>query len=210
MVGFDALKTEVVARLGNRTDIDARVERWINYAFFEILLYPRFSFFELDKLVTFPTVASVATYTLTDFAPDIWHILDIKDTNNSRHLTRSHYQVLDRVTPTNGQPTRYYRFGGTVVFDPIPDSVLTMQLRYRLRPADQTTGSNFGGLGTEWEELITVLSVIKGFEALDQRDKAAEQRQILEAITALRGDVPTFEDADAETTIGAVLTDRFM
>src|ERR1043166_2109090 len=118
MLGFDALKTEVVARLGNRTDIDARVDRWINYAFFEIALNPRFSFFELDKSVAFATVTGVNSQTLVDIAPDFWFILDITDTDNFRHLQRSHYQVIDRVTPTPGQVVRYYRFGDSVFFDP--------------------------------------------------------------------------------------------
>lgn len=201
MVGFDALKSEVVARLGNRTDINSRVERWINHAFFELLLNPRFSFFELDTLTTFSTVAAQASYDLTVIAPTLWIILSLRDNTNERHLARSHHQVIDRMTTTPGQPARYYRFAQTVVFDPVPDNVFQMQLRYRIRPGDQASGSNFAGLGTEWEEPLVVLSTVKGFEALDQRDKATQQRQLLEAIMPTRQDVPTLEDADAEVTI---------
>lgn len=208
MISFDALKTEVIARLGNRSDIDARSERWINQAFFELLLNPRFVFFELDQQVSFTTVPSSGVYDLTNIAPDLWFILDLTDTTNFRHLTRSHFQVLDRVTGTPGQPTRYYRFGMTVVMDPTPDGAYQIRLRYRLRPPDQTSGSNFANLGTEWEEPIIVLSVIKGFEALDQRDKATEQRQLFEPIFQARLDVPVLEDADAETTIAPTLRFR--
>lgn len=206
MQGFSAVKTEVVARLGNRSDISSRVERWIAYAYFELLLNPRFSFFELDKSVLFNTVIGQATYTIgTDILvnqTNFWFILDLTDTTNAFHLARSHFQVLDRVSSTNGQPVRYYRFGMGVVLDPTPDNIYTIQMRYRQRPADpSTTAPTFSGLGTEWEEPLIVLSTIKGFEALDQRQKAQEQRQIFEAVLPTRLDVPTLEDADAETTI---------
>src|SRR6266850_2370105 len=200
MVGFDALKTEVGARLGNRTDISSRVERWINHAFFELLLNPRFSFFELDSLAMFATVVGQASYALPAIAANLWIILDIRDSTNFRHLERSHYQVIDRITPSSGQPTRYYRFAQTVNFDPVPDGVFQIQLRFRVRPGDQGTGSNFASLGTEWEEPLILLSTIKGFEALDQPEKAGAKRQLFEALMPTRQDVPTLEDADAETT----------
>lgn len=200
MQSFAAIKTEVVARLGNRSDISSRVERWINYAFFEILLNPRFSFFELDRTGAFVTVAGNNSLDLSGF-PDLWFILDITDIDNFRHLSRTHFQVIDRVESTPGQVTRYYRFGNFVAFDPTPDKAYNMRIRYRKRPADLGTGSDFSGLGTEWEEPFIVLATIKGFEALDQRQKAQEQRQIFEAILPTRLDVPTLEDADAEVTI---------
>lgn len=208
MLGFSALKTEVVARLGNRTDIDARVERWINYAFFELLLNPRFSFFELDFQVPFVTTAGVNTQDLTTIANDLWIILDITDVSNFRHLTRSHYQVLDRTTGSSGQITRYYRFGMSIFFDPTPDATYNMRLRYRRRPGDRAQGLDFDSLGTEWEEPLIALSTVKGFEALDQMDKATAARQLFEAILPSRQDVPTLEDADAEITIAPVLRYR--
>lgn len=206
MQSFSAIKTEVVARLGNRSDINSRVERWINYAFFELLLNPRFSFFELDQTVSFATVANQTGYQVgTDILvtqQTFWFILDITDVTNQRHLSRSHFQVLDRVSSTTGQPTRYYRFGMSVFLDPTPDAAYNLRMRFRQRPADLDINSvNIFGLQTEWEEPLIVLSTIKGFEALDQRQKAQEQRQIFEAILPTRLDVPTLEDADAEVTI---------
>ena len=206
MQSFTAIKTEVVARLGNRSDITSRVERWINYAFFELLLNPRFSFFELDQSIQFQTVAGQVGYLVgTDIfitKEQFWFILDIQDVTNQRHLSRSHYQVLDRVSSTTGQPVRYYRFGMGVFLDPTPDAVYLLRMRFRQRPADLTQSSqSIFGLQTEWEEPLIVLATIKGFEALDQRQKAQEQRQIFEAILPTRLDVPTLEDADAEVTI---------
>lgn len=209
MISFDALKSEVIARLGNRLDIDDRVERWINHAFFELLLNPRFSFYELDDLALFNTVANTRSYNILDPAPDLWFILDLRDDTNSRKLRRSHWQVFDKITETTGQPTRYAHFNNFVELDPTPDAVYLMQLRFRHRPSDLTSGSTFEGIGNEWEEVLAVMSCIKGFEALDQRDKATEQRQLLELLFSTREDVNQLEDMDSESTLAPAIRNRY-
>jgi hypothetical protein len=240
MISYDAIVTEVTARLGNRQDIASRIGRWINYALFELLLNPRYSFFELDSgPVVFFTAAGVGTYLLTSDSasgatPDsgiggasgggaggggvggggtggsgivpqgFWFILDLRDNTNSRRIRRVHYTEIDKVTQTTGQPVRYYRYGNTITLDPVPDATYEIQLRFRLRPSDFVPGSNLI-LGTEWEEPVITMATIRGFEALDMRNKAQEQRQILEAIMPTRMDVPTLEADDAEPTIQPTL-----
>ena len=206
MISYDAIVTEVTGRLGNRTDIGARIGRWINYSLFELLLNPRYSYYELDQgPVLFSTIANASTYNISDIVSPaalvtFWFILDLRDNTNSRRIRRVHYTEIDRVTQTTGQPVRYFRYGLAITFDPIPDAVYTIQMRYRQRPGDFISGSNLL-LGTEWEEPVVALATIRGFEALDMRQKAQEQRQLLEAIMPTRMDVPTLEDADAEPTI---------
>ena len=73
MAGFTAIQNEVIARLGNRTDLAARSAIWINDAYFELLLNPTFEFFELDSLNAFNTIAGTASYTLPNFSA-VWHL----------------------------------------------------------------------------------------------------------------------------------------
>src|SRR6266576_2639953 len=146
MAGFTAIQNEVISRLGNRTDLSARSSVWINDAYFELLMNPTFEFFELDTSATITTVVGQASYTMP---ANLWFLLDVVDTTNSRKLERTHWQVLDRVTPTSGQPTRYSRFALTIQLDPIPDSVITITLRYRIRPGELSAGSSTA-LGREW------------------------------------------------------------
>ena len=197
MAGVDALLTEINARLGNRTDIASRSLLWLNDAYFELLMAPRFSFYELDLAATMVTIAAQASYSLpTDF----WFVLDLTDTTNSRKLLRSHWQEVDRISSTTGQPSRYARFGATFQLDPTPDAIYTLTLRYRRRPPDLTTGGSHL-LGREWDEPLIVLATIKGYEALESSDKAATQRALLEPLLTMREDVPQMEDMDSETTI---------
>jgi len=197
MALFDSIKTEVLNRLGGRTDLASRSEVWINDAYYELLMHPRFNFFELDKAATASTAANVRSY---DLPTDIWYILDIRDNTNNRKLIRSHWDRFDRLSRPTGQPQRYARFGTTVEFDPTPDAVYTLIVRYKFRPVTLVTGAS-PIVPREWDEIITVMATIKGFEALEQPDKAALQRQLLESLLAIRLDVPQLEDADAESAI---------
>lgn len=209
MQSYNNLLAEVTARLGGRTDLGGRIDRWLNYAFFELLLNPRFSFNELDSFTTFTTLANQSTYELEDVglnSMNFWFILNIRDNTNQIHIERSHYQVLDRVAMTTGRPVRYYRFHDALTFDPVPDGAFEMQIRFRKRPADLAAGSTFEGLGVEWEEPLVVLAVVKAWEALDQRDKASEQRSLLEPMLGVRQDIPQLESGvDDENTIMPVI-----
>jgi|SRR5438132_5418741 len=201
MAGFTAIQSEVIARLGNRTDLSARSAVWINDAYFELLLNPTFEFFELDLSSTITTVATTVSYTLPT---DMWFILDLTDTTNSRKLERSHWQVLDRVVPTSGQVTRYARFGANIQLDPIPDKAYTLTLRYRKRPGELALGSSTA-LGREWDEVITLLAVMKGWEALSDHERATIARQLAREAIARRMDVPQLEDMDSTTTLAPQL-----
>lgn len=197
MASFDAIKTEVKSRLGNRTNIDSRLNVWINDAYFELLLNPRFNFFELDKAAQASTAALIRSY---DLPTDLWYILDIRDDTNNRKLRRRHWETFDRRSHNEGQPNLYARFGLSVELDPTPDAVYTLIIRYKFRPVDLVSGGS-PAIGREWDEVITVLSVIKGFEALEEQEKAGLQRQILEQLLAVREDVTQLESMDAESQI---------
>lgn len=197
MASFDAIKSEVVARLGNRTNIDSRVNLWINDAYFELLMHPRANFYEIEKAATANTAASIRSY---DLPADLWHILDIRDSTNNRKIRRKHWESFDRRAHTSGMPQLYARFGQTIELDPTPDATYTLIIRYKFRPADMATGDS-PLISREWDEVLTVLAVTKGFEALEEQEKAALQRQLFEQLFALREDVPMLESMDAESQI---------
>lgn len=198
---YDAIVTEVTLRLGGRTDIAARVGTWINMAWLELLQSPRFSFFELDATFDDVVLSGATTFSLIPIGT-FWFILDVIDRTNSRRLEPSSIKVFDDLIPTTGQVQRYARFANFIQFDPTPDANFNIRLRFRRRPTRLESGTLFDGIGDEWEEPLTILSVIKGWEALDQRDKAMEQRQLLEPILAMREDVPNLEQiADNAVTI---------
>lgn len=212
MINFDTMAVELKARLGNRTDLDARIIRWINYAYFEILMNPRFAFFELDASTFFVTIAGSDTYNVVpiEVFANFWHILDVRNVTagHERKLKRSHFSQIDRTVPTSGEPTRYYRFNRNITLDPVPDAVYAITVRYRRRPFELAPGSTFE-INTEWEELIVTLAAVKAFTGLKQPEEAMKQKQIMELLMSNRFDVPELEDDDSENTVEVALVPRY-
>lgn len=203
---YNTIANEVLSRLGGRTDLTSRLAIWINDAIAELALSPRFSFTELDTVNSFNTASGTQSYSLTAFT-SFWFVLDITDTTNSRRIKQMSYKDLDAKVVTTGQPTRYARFGSTILFDPTPDGTYATQVRYRMRPT-QVSGGLSMPFEREWDEVITLLATIKGLEALDARDKAGLQRQLLEPLLSLREDVPLLEDRDGDYGLKPVLEGR--
>jgi len=165
---------------------------------------PRFSFFELDASHVTTISAGVNVFSLGNIS-NFWFIMSVMDVTNNRRLERSHIKVFDDLIATTGQVQRYARFGALIFFDPTPDADFSLRVRYRRRASSLVSGTTFDALGDEWEEPLIVLSMVKGWEGLDQRDKASEQRQLLEPMLAAREDVPGLEwVADNEITIEPV------
>ena len=134
---------------------------------------PRYMFYELDKSVSFNTVASTRVYTLSTYASDLWFIMMVRDDTNEREIRKKNIKVLDQTAAVTGQPTRYARFAGTMVLDPTPDGVYSILVRYRRRPTELSTGDSTV-LGREWDEPLILLSVVKGYNALEQPEKAGK------------------------------------
>jgi hypothetical protein len=198
MASLATIRTEVEQALGNRSNITNRVDTWINDAYFEILMSPRFSFFELDRKVTTATVASQREY---DVPVDMWFVLDIRDDTNNRKLVRGHWSEFDKRQAVLGIPSRYTRFQDKFEYDPTPLGAYTIITRYRIR-TPELSDMQAPIFGREWDEPLTTLSIVKGFERLELPEEAAKFRTLIEQQFQVRQDAMELEDADAETTIG--------
>ena len=192
---------EMTWRLGNRTDITPRTIIWLNDAYFELLLSPRFTYFQVDKRVTWTALNNQRNYTLSTWVPDLWFILDVRNEVYQQKLSRKDPSEFDRTWWINGMPLRYTRFGDRLEIDPTPDMDYDMSMRYRIRPSELVAGGNHL-LTREWDEVLITMAVQKGWEALEQWDKAGVQKQITETQLAHRFDAFQMDDADSEATIG--------
>lgn|SRR5574342_157791 len=207
MATFDTIRAEVKKRLGNRLDIDDRLPIWINDAYFELLMEPEYTFYELDTIHLFDTVANQRVYDLSLVA-GLWFILMVRDMTNEREIRKTSIKVMDRLSQTTGQPNRYARFADTLELDPTPDDVYTIRIRFRYRPNELVAGSEML-INREWNEVITVLATIKGYEALEQPDKAGAARQLLGPLLDQRKDQEVLEDEDSDIGIKVRLHGRY-
>ena len=210
MASFETIQNEVIARLGNRTDIGARTAIWINDAMYELAHNPRYSFRELDTTSAFLTTAGQQMYALDILlGASYWFTLSVThiDTNGvMRVLDQVHIDAIDRqqtLTTETGIPSEYALFGFDLFLYPTPNVTGdAIRVRNRVRLDILSAGQTFP-LGREWEEPVTVLAVAKGLEALQRFEEAAGYRgQVLEPLMGTRQSHLELEEPQYETTIG--------
>lgn len=204
-----SLLSEVTARLGNRQGITARTLVWLNYAYQELLLSPRFNFYELDFTQLFNTVNTIAEYTLSDViaGDNLWYIVDVRDNTNNRIINQRFIKDYDRLVVTSGQPVRYYRFGDSLFLDPTPNAIYEISIRYKIRPQDLVS-AGIALIEREWDEILVVMTVIKGLQAFKQWDEANAQKAYLEQLLVVRRDMPMLDLGDADFGLVVDMTGR--
>ena len=200
-MNVNQLLQELTWRLGNRSDLTPRTLTWLNDAYYELLMSPRFTFYAIDRSAPLAAPAGQRIYQISTNFPDLWFIIDIRNENYQIKLKRKDPTEFDRTWKILGIPTRYTRFQDQIELDPIPDVDYQLTLRYRIRPAELVQGGDTI-LDREWQEPLTTMAVQKGWEALEQWDKASEQKQLVEVQLARRFDAFQMDDADSEATIG--------
>lgn len=193
---YDDIKNEVIKRLGNRKDLDARVDQWSMDAFTELTQAPKASFRELDALYEFTAKAGEAR---ANTPADFWFILSLRD--RTRKLDQVHWQVLDRTYRTIGIPTRFARYQDNLELDPIPAEDTPLVMRYRRRLPKLEPGLVIP-LEREWHELLVTLAVAKGLSALQRFEEALPFKVSVDQEMSSRLDNPLLEDDGYETTIG--------
>jgi hypothetical protein len=193
---YDDLKTEIIQRMGNRTDLDSRVDQWAMDAFTELTQAPKASFRELDAVYT-PLVKTGTSQ--IDTPADFWFILSMRD--QWRKLDQVHWQVIDRTYRSQGIPSRYARYQDHIELDPIPNQDIQYTIRYRKRLPKLHAGLTIP-LEREWHELLITLTVAKGLSALQRYEESAGHRQMIDADMLSRQDTQNLEEDNYEGTIG--------
>ncbi|PWT76632.1 MAG: hypothetical protein C5B60_03870 [Chloroflexi bacterium] len=192
---------EMSWRLGNRSDINPRILTWLNDAYFELLLTPRFTFFQIDRSYTWVASRGVYIYQVSTATPDLWFIIDVRNEVYQTKLRRKDPTEFDRTWRIDGIPERYTRFQDHIEIFPTPDMDYPMTTRYRVRPPELEQGGAHM-LTREWDEVLTTMAVTKGWESLEQWDKANSQKTLTELQLSRRFDAFQMDDIDSEATIG--------
>lgn len=198
------ISAELLSSLGSRSDVSTRIPRWIDAAYFELLIGPRAGFYQLDKAdETITTVSGTKEYTLPT---DVWWLRTIEDITNDFVLRKKTIDEIDLSTTSTGKPLRWARFGGQALIDPTPDGAYNFRLRYRKRP-EKLSVAGTSIVGDEWDEVIWTLARKKAYEAMGEHTKAREQTQLFEAMIALRETTEDLEETNTEASITPRLED---
>lgn len=187
------LENEVIIRTENRTEDVARARIWLRDTLLEITSNPDFRT-EFDELEYNSALVNLTVglreYNWSDWVtvPDVnvaslsFLLWTNPPSNTSRiKLGQVDYQYLDKITPFDGQPTQWARFGQTVIFDAEPQLAYQTQLRfYNMHPIDDNVLQNTQILiSRDWNEILIWGAVLRGFTELLEYEKAAKVRLLL-------------------------------
>lgn len=187
------LINEVLIRTENRTTDTNRAAVWLRDALLEISGSPdyRDDFVELELIgPTLKLTPGTQEYAETSFLPfstvaslidDILIWVDYPSNTTRRKLDVSHYQKTDKFTPILSLPTEWYRYAGNIGFNPVPN--LAYQVQARLVQTHPINDANIAQtkilLPRDWNEVLVMAAVIRGFVELMEYEKAEKVRREL-------------------------------
>lgn len=160
MTTLATLRTSLRSRVGNPTvaevpnsELDAR----INEAVKEIA--DKYRFHQVRRVVTFPTVASTARYTLPT---DCLVVMKLRHPLENLQLKkRDETWASERETLDDGKPTDYLRERDWIQLFPPPDDVYTLELFYKAGPATLVADGDEPVTPSSWDEGVLLLARFK-------------------------------------------------
>lgn len=186
----------VRTKLGERTDIDTKINQWIRDAYIELAM--AISFEELltssDVSTTTGEVLGVDDiYNYPANARAIKSIHIVRTDGSAYELRRKNVKYLDKYnTSTTGPPSIYAPWssqGATplttfvrqIIVRPMPDTVVyTLRWRFwRLPIIESTLADTVLQVPLDWLEIIDYAAAMRGFSDLIEYDKAAAIQMLL-------------------------------
>lgn len=178
-MNFATMQTHVKRNLGNRSDIDALIEDWINGAYLDIVTTGRLP--ELGRFgpIPCPELDDTTDLSTTEDSDEITEPanlvfpISLRDTDNNRPLLFRGIRWIDRhKSLTSGKPRVYARYGGKFIIDPPADAEYTIQCRYRKKvAADVLDGDDdVPVVAPEFHEIIVFGATYRGCAAHQRPD----------------------------------------
>ena len=205
---FDNAHAEAKSMLGERTGVDTRLDRWLNWAHTRLAYRHGIDHHELNIIKEASTASGTRIYALPT---NIHSMLSIRDVTNSIKLQWRHWREFDWRDPTaTNIPTQFARYGNTLELDPTPNGIYTLRLRFRQSVptlARDAAPNSKSSLHAIWDEAWVELAAAIGYDKLLEPDRAAYHFALADAIIeSLK--VPEFEEMDDASYTGMTASVR--
>lgn len=180
---FTELKDEIRAGLGGRTDLDARLGRFLNLAQQRLA-----RLHDWDEMETASVVSLSNTGALTDgdiTLPTLreLHSIRIEDGSRSRKLVQRSPRWFDKMLPmpnyhSRDIPSIYMIWKDVVSAFPLPEkSYPTVRLRWTKWPTDLSAGGTPSEFNQK-DELLIELAISYAYRSLGNPEEAAKHEAI--------------------------------
>lgn len=169
------MENEIRSNLGNRTDLDSRLYRFINFAQDQLARYHQFD--ELETVLENTFTTSTGTVDLPSKPLDI-RSFRLIDGSHSRKLDYYTPRQFDEVLPkpdwyTTGRPSIYTAYRKKVEVWRVPDDSYTYKLRYKAYPTAFTDGSSETSDFEGMDDILIALATSWAFRSLGESEKAS-------------------------------------
>lgn len=178
------LKTEIKAGLGNRTDLDSRLTRFLNLAQQRLARLHDFDEMEKISLSTFPYTNTPADKYMS--LPGIREVYSFKliDAQQSRKLRQVEPRMWNTVIPapqsfTRYKPTHYTVWANTIVLYPLANAAgIPCELWWTKWPTDFSDSDlNATSDYLQKDEILIELALVYAYNSLAKVDDAQSHWQ---------------------------------
>lgn len=169
-----SLEAEVKFGLGNRTDVDTSVTKWVRRAYQHITQAVDFP--EGAVSSTIATIVSQRTYALPS---NFFAVRSVRNETSQVGIVQVGFKEYDRFNTLEvGSVDRYTILGKTagtftLGVHPVPNTIESLLMRYRKLFADLATATTVHELPDVWDQPIVQLAMAFGFEALNDLRRAS-------------------------------------
>ncbi len=183
---FSEFQTYTLFQLGgpSRTELMSPtnyIARWVNDAYSDLTTKNRYM--GLRKNFVFPELeTSTALYTVDGrnyltTPSDCLIVRYVYDKTNNVKLDRinwyTYISYTDRAnTSSEGSPNEWVRSAGKIYIHPTADAAYTMDVFYKKKVPALSASADVTLIGSEWDNIIVQLAVIKGSQWMSEWDKA--------------------------------------
>lgn len=147
----------------------------------------------IEKAYVGTTALSGGTYKLRQvfysLSSSVEKVLDVRQMVTPAKIELVHYRTLDRLRPhqsSTGNPGIYAIWGydssnnWTFSLDPIPDSVMNLEVRFKKKRTDMSADSDNPSTPEKWKNVVLDGALFRGYEYVrigssDPNDKRMEQ-----------------------------------
>jgi hypothetical protein len=187
MFDIQALRDELREHLGvDEDDLpNASADLLINRSYSWLL--NMFKFRSKEVSATFPTVNGTRNYDLPDDVEAVRGV-SIEDPNSMAHtpldrMTTDDYESnYTDSTDLESTPTNYVREGSCIRLWPTPDTVYEITLKYDRLLSDLSDSNTAPDVPPNWEEMILLGAVFRGYLRLGDNLRARELKQHVESL----------------------------
>lgn len=175
-------------RDSSQTDLDSRIDHWVNIAYLQFCSINKIgrrwlTLPELDAIDSSKSTSDGVKYVTVPSGYLFVHtVYDVTNTTKLKYRDHEWYwRQTDRDDANaEAKPQYWVPYGTYLYLHPTPAAAYVLEIPYRKRPTLLSASGDTTAIGDEWDEPILKLTVITGLRKLRMYERANEEEKAWE------------------------------